>query len=77
MNISIRPIQIDGRTATEGTISVALSDSVAIRIVPVIDGVEQPDHALGLVGTADTDDTTVLLAAVRDAVQTFATGRGV
>lgn len=77
MNIEIRPINIDDKIAVEGVISVAVSDSVAIRIVPIIDGVEHPDHALGLVGTADSDDTVTLLAAVRDAVQTFATGRGV
>jgi hypothetical protein len=77
MNITILPIDIDGQTATEGVISVAVSDSVAIRIVPIIDGVEYPDSALGLVGADETADTVVLLNAVRDAVQSFVTGRGV
>tara|TARA_R110000868_G_scaffold90171_1_gene250606 strand:- start:3555 stop:3788 length:234 start_codon:yes stop_codon:yes gene_type:complete len=76
MNITIVPIDIDGQTATEGIISVAVSESVAIRIVPIIDGSEYPDYALGLVGADGTPDTVVLLNAVRDAVQCFVSGRG-
>ena len=76
MNITILPIDIDGQTATEGVISVAVSDSFSIRIVPIIEGVEYPDYALGLVGADGTPNTVVLLNAVRDAVQAFVTGRG-
>lgn len=77
MNITILPIDIDGQTATEGIMSVAVSNSVAIRIVPTIDGIEYPEDAFGLVGADETPDTIVLLNAVRDAVQSFVTGRGV
>lgn len=76
MNISINSINIDGQVANEGSIYVAVSDSVAIRIVPVIDGIEYPDHSFGLVGTVESADTVLLLDAVRDAVQSYADGRG-
>lgn len=76
MNITILPIDIDGQTATEGIISVAVSESVAIRIVPIIGGIEYAEYALGLVGSDETPDTVALLEAVRNAVQSFVSGRG-
>lgn len=77
MEINIRPVQIGDEVATTGVVSVAVSDSVAVRVVPTVDGVQFPEFAVGLVGTSDVEDAVVLMAAVQSAVQTFASGRGV
>lgn len=77
MQVSIRPIDIEGQTITTATVSVAATDSVAVRLVPTDGVTEWPDHAVGLVGVAGDTDADALLAAVAAAVQTFVTGRGV
>lgn len=69
MRISIDELTIDGVTCTEAEVSVAISSSVAVRIVPgaTIDGVwtEFPSHAGSLVGTPeDVPELIALMEAV-------------
>lgn len=51
MRIDISPVTIDGSVCAQVELSVAVSNSVAIRAVPVDeDGNEYPEAALAVVG---------------------------
>lgn len=67
MRITISPVTIDGQVCTEAELSVAVSNSVAIRAVPV-DGnnVEHPDGALACVGDESNPAIAAFMATVRD-----------
>lgn len=78
MRLPINPVTVDDATCVEAEVSVAVSNSVAIRVVPVdAEGVEHPDGAVGVVGTADTDDIAVFLAVVGEATAALLAHRGV
>lgn len=78
MRLPITPISVAGVSCSEAEVSVAVSSSVAIRIVPVdADNVEYLDAATGIVGTADQPDVAAFLAAVSDATSALITARGI
>jgi hypothetical protein len=77
MRVSIKPVEVDGVTTDVGEVSVALSSSVAVRVVPVVDDVPVESAGFGVVGVEGQSDTDVLLAAVGDALGVFLAGRGV
>lgn len=78
MRLPISPITVDDTVCTEAEVSAAISSSVAIRVVPVdADGVEHPNGALGVVGTADQPDVAAYLEAVTAATANLLTGRGI
>lgn len=65
-------------SCTSGEVSVAVSNSVAIRVVPVdANGTEYPDSAVGVVGSDDQSDIATFLASVADATSVLLTERGV
>ena len=69
MKINIKPVTLeDGTVCSEGRLSAALSDSVAIRVVPVDpDGVEHPEATQSVVG--GPDDYAV--AAFQDVIKPY------
>lgn len=78
VRVPIEPVTVDEQVCVEAEVSVAVSDTVAMRVVPVDgDGVEHPEAAVGVVGGPDVEDVAVFLAAVRDAAVTLLAGRGV
>ena len=78
MRIPIGAVDIDGVVCSEAEVSVAVSDTVAMRVVPVdADGVEYPEAAVGVVGGEEQADVAVFLADVSAAVEALLAGRGV
>lgn len=82
MQIQIRPITIETESSTVtcsvANVSLAATDSVAIRLVPVdAQGNEYPENAIGVVGVLGDAGTDVLLDAIQTAVKTFLSSRGV
>ena len=78
MRVPFGPVTVDDVVCSEAEVSVAVSSTVAMRVVPVDgDGIEHPDAALAVVGGDDVEDVTVFLAAVRDAAVVLLEGRGV
>jgi hypothetical protein len=54
----------------EGNASVAISSSIAVRIVPVgPDGTEYPEDAFSFVGSLDAEDIENILAQVKLALE--------
>jgi hypothetical protein len=79
MRISIPPIETDrGTPCTEANASVAISSSVAIRVVPVDpDGVEHPEVTQTIVGGPNVPDIAALMATVAAAVEAVLEDRAV
>ena len=78
MRIPIAAVEVDDVTCSEAVVSVAVSNSVAVRVVPVDgEGTEYPEAAVGVVGTSDDADVAVFMGAVRDAVSALLAARGV
>ena len=82
MRISISPITVttdDGDVVcSEAEVSVAVSTSVAMRIVPIDPaGLEHSDAAVGIVGTNEQNDIAAFLDAVTAASAVLLTNRGV
>lgn len=78
MRIPFGPITVEDKVCTEAEVSVAVSSTVAMRVVPVDgEGVEHPDGAVAVVGGDDVADIAVFLSAVRDAAIALLDGRGV
>lgn len=78
MRLSINPVVVEDVTCTEAEVSVAVSNSVAIRIVPVSPaGVEYQEAALGVVGDSDQADIAVFLTSVAAATSALLTARGI
>jgi hypothetical protein len=78
MRIPFGPVTIEDQVCSEAEVSVAVSSTVAMRVVPVdAEGVEYPDGAVAVVGGDDVDDVAVFMAAVRDAAIALLDGRGV
>lgn len=63
-------------SCTEAEASIAISNSVAIRLVPVVGGEERPDFTVGVVGT-DEIDTLAFMVAVRNAAEALLINRGI
>lgn len=77
MRLAMNPITIDGNVCTEAEVSVAVSNTTAVRVVPVDDnGTEYPDAALGIVGGPDEPDVAAFLATVATAATTLLAARG-
>jgi hypothetical protein len=81
MRIAINPITVTTDNGdvvcSEAEVSVAVSNSVAIRIVPVDDeGIEYPLAATGVVGATDQPDIAEFFDAVGTAVSVLVSGRG-
>lgn len=77
MRVPFGPVTVDDQVCSEAEVSVAVSSTLAMRVVPVdADGIEHPD-AVGVVGGDDVEDVAVFLAAVRDAAVVLLEGRGV
>lgn len=82
MRLSINPVTVaigdDEVDCYEANVYVAVSDSVAVRVVPVRpDGTEFPDAAVGIVGTGDQPDIAAFLSAVSSAAGLLLAARGV
>jgi hypothetical protein len=77
MRVSIKPIEVEGQVTEVAEVSVALSSSVAIRVVPVVDDVPVESAGFGVVGSRGQSDTDALLGAVGEALSVFLEGRGV
>lgn len=82
MNININPVTVVTDAGpvlcTSANVSVAVSSSTAIRLVPVgPNGVEFPDAAMGIVGGETEADVAVFMVSVAAAVSTLAQGRGI
>lgn len=80
MRINTKPITVETEsgpiTCTEAEVSVAVSSSVAMRVVP-IDGAgnEYADQAIGVVGDSNQPDIAIFLASVADASKVLIDGR--
>lgn len=78
MRIAINPIMINDIECSEAEVSVAISSSVAIRVVPVdAGGIEYPDAFMGVVGTTAEEDILTFFNSVSNAVSTLLGGRGI
>jgi uncharacterized protein (UPF0210 family) len=77
MRIQINPVEVDGVVTDVAEVSVAVSSSVAVRVVPVVDGVPVESAGFGVVGRVGDESTDHFLAAVADAVQVLLAERGV
>ena len=78
MRLPILPIYIDGTECTEADVSLALSSSVAIRVVPVdAYGVEYPAAAVGVVGDPTQPDIAAFFAAVSAATTELLAARSI
>lgn len=77
MRVAIQPVTVDGHTCVEAEVSVAVSNSVALRAVPVgPDGTEYPDAAIPVVGMSDHADVAAFLSVVSEASRVLLEGRG-
>jgi hypothetical protein len=82
MRISITPITVETDngpvTCTVAEVSVAVSSSVAMRIVPVgADGTEYVANSIGIVGTSEQAEIAAFLDSVSAASQTLMQSQGV
>lgn len=78
MKVSINSINCNGTICNEAKLSVAATDSIAVRVVPVdSNDIEYPDFAIGIVGAIGDLGTDVVLSAIQNAVQSFISSRGV
>jgi NACalpha-BTF3-like transcription factor len=82
MKININTVNIeteDGNVAcSEAEVSVAISNSVAMRIVPVdANGTEYPNNALGVVGDMSQEDIALFMAQVASAAADLMGARGI
>jgi hypothetical protein len=77
MRVHIKPVEVDGQFTDVGEVSVAVSSSVAVRVVPVVDDVPVESAAFGVVGASGQPDVDVLLGAMGEALSVFLEGRGV
>lgn len=78
MRIPFGPVTVEDQVCSEAEVSVAVSSTVAMRVVPVDgEGVEHPDAAVSVVGGDDVADVAVFLSAVRDAAIALLEGRAV
>lgn len=78
MILPIKPLEVNGVVCTSANTSIAISDSVAIRIVPrADDGTEFPEAAVGVVGTRDQADIAAFMDAVALAAEDLLEYRGI
>jgi len=78
MRVSITPVTVDDVTCSEAEVSIAISNSVAIRVVPVgPDGTTYDAAAVGIVGTEGQEDVDVFMSSVRSAASVLMASRGV
>lgn len=57
--------------------SIAISNSVAVRLVPVdINGIEYSNFATGIVGTSDQEDIAIFMEETRAALEVLISNRG-
>jgi uncharacterized protein (UPF0210 family) len=77
MRIQIKPVEVDGVVTDVAEVSVAVSSSVAVRVVPVVDGVPVESAGFGVVGRVGDPATDHFLLSVADAVQVLLAERGV
>jgi len=75
MKMPIKPVEIDGKTATMAEVSASISHTVAVRIVPLIDGEPVEKAAIGIVGSPGESDVDAFLASMIQALGGFVTGR--
>lgn len=81
MRIAIKPVTVETEIGpvicSEAEVSVAVSNSVAMRLVPV-DGSdnEYPAASLGIVGDSSASDIAQFLDAVKSASVVLVEGRG-
>ena len=80
MRIIVHPITVETESGpvvcTEAEVSVAVSSSVAMRLVPIDGaGTQYPDQAVGIVGDNQQADIATFLSTVADASKVLADGR--
>jgi hypothetical protein len=74
MIVNIPEIDVNGEKITVGVASLAVSESVALRVVPVdSEGVEHPEATITVVGKSG--DVEELLLTVKTAVEKLVEGR--
>jgi hypothetical protein len=77
MRIAIQPVTVEDAVCVEADASVAVSSTVAVRVVPVDpDGGAHPEASFGVVGGADDPATAAFLATVAEATGALLTERG-
>lgn len=78
MLIPISTITVEGVPCNTANISVAVSSSTAIRVVPTdAAGNEYPDAAMGIVGDSSQADIATFMDAVAAAATVLVAGRGI
>lgn len=81
MQLSIKPVTVETDSGSvvckEAVVSVAVSSSVAVRVVPTCNGVEYPELAQGIVGDESTSDVANFLESVSEAARVLLDGRGI
>ena len=78
MRVNITPIVVDGVIYSQANVYVAVSNSVAVRVVPVgPDGTEYPDAAIGIVGASGDPSTQDFMTDVTAAVLALLADRGI
>lgn len=79
MIINIKPVEVEGVVCTTAVVNVAMSESVAIRLVPcaTVDGEakQYPEASLAILGTPEDADIAAFFAGVVDQVQILAESR--
>lgn len=82
MRININPVNVETEggvvVCSEADVSVAVSSSVAIRVVPVgPDGKEYPEGTMGVVGTQDQQDIVDFMASLAVSLDSLLEARGI
>lgn len=82
MRIQISPVTVNAENGSvlceEAEVSVAVSNSTAVRLVPVgPDGTEYPDAAMGIVGDSGDADVAAFMATMTTATATLAAVKGI
>jgi hypothetical protein len=78
MIINIKPVELaDGTVCSQARVYCAVSDSVAIRVVPVdSDGVEHPEATQSVVGDSKDYAVGAFLDVVSGYVESLVSSRG-
>lgn len=78
MIINIPTITVDGDTCSQARVSCAVSDSVAIRVVPIDhNGKERPEATQGIVGGRDDQAIAAFLDGLTVAIENLVEIRGI
>jgi len=77
MRIKIKPITVNDKVTEIAEVSLAISSSVAIRVVPVVDDIPIESAGFGLVGSSADGDVSVLMDSIVEPLSRFFDGRNI